>query len=117
MVSQTQRLEIVRNLVILDLGYSALCLDQIKALHMVRRLPHCHHVFHTTCCDEWVGKDLQRHIIGTTTYGTGSIGSNSAILRLAHLRCPMCRRELSPELTEERPNLDPAHDHDTLLIV
>ena len=117
MVSQTRRLAIIGNLLISNSGCSALCLDELKALDMVRRLPHCHHVFHTACCDEWVGKELERHMLGVTIYGTGNISSNSAILRLAHLRCPMCRTELSPELTEELPKLEPAHVHDALPIV
>uniref|UniRef100_A0A803M6J6 RING-type E3 ubiquitin transferase n=2 Tax=Chenopodium quinoa TaxID=63459 RepID=A0A803M6J6_CHEQI len=50
----------------------SVCLSILEEDQQVRRLPNCNHVFHTSCIDQWLS--------GQAT-------------------CPICRSEVSPQLT------------------
>jgi hypothetical protein len=60
----------------------------------VRRLPHCHHVFHLACCDEWIGRELQMHDRFATTEPPVQSASAEAS---SFVKGPLCRTVLSHE--------------------
>jgi len=97
-----------------DLAYynSAFCLDPLQSRDMIRQLPHCHHVFHSTCCDEWISRELQRHEDFDSISDTRGPTTIESILVDSMILCPLCRTMLSPEsrLSIARPETVYVHD-------
>ena len=52
----------------------AVCLCEFERGHEIRLLPHCKHMFHSACLDQW----LEHH----------------------HITCPLCRTSLSPSSSQ-----------------
>jgi len=55
---------------------------------MVRQMPHCTHIFHQQCCEDWIRKTLKRW---------------SYIRQVKPMLCPVCRADL-----------EAIHDDDTV---
>jgi len=87
--------------------FSTFCLDIMQLEQMIRKLPQCRHIFHQSCCDEWIRKELR------TQWKYKSNVTSSGIIDLSftpiELLCPLCRTGLPSVLTDEPEKPEAAH--------
>src|SRR4051794_103142 len=90
--------------------FSTFCLDIIQSEQMIRKLPPCMHIFHQSCCDEWIRKELQAQ--GKYKPSVTSSGTVDLPFTQIKLLCPLCRTGLASALTSEPMKPEAAHISD-----